>query len=79
MSGSQAACTAADRLAEAVQDGFPQHPDAGLLLSFPGSVSSSQPGDDPSRFADAPGLEVYAGSSPITRASGKKPRITRRG
>lgn len=33
-------------------------------------------GDDRTRFADARGLKAYAGSSPITRASGKKPAIT---
>jgi transposase len=35
-------------------------------------------GDDRARFADARGLKAYAGSSPITRASGKKSAITRR-
>jgi len=35
-------------------------------------------GDDHTRFADARGLKAYAGSSPITRASGKKSFITRR-
>jgi hypothetical protein len=31
-------------------------------------------GDDRTRFADARGLKAYAGSSPITRASGEKSR-----
>ncbi|GHD56303.1 hypothetical protein GCM10010317_042590 [Streptomyces mirabilis] len=35
-------------------------------------------GDDRSRFTDARGLKAYAGSSPITRASGRKSAITRR-
>ena len=35
-------------------------------------------GDARHRFADARGLKAYAGSSPITRASGKKSSITRR-
>ncbi|GGV58058.1 hypothetical protein GCM10010245_91210 [Streptomyces spectabilis] len=35
-------------------------------------------GDDHARFADARGLKAYAGSSPITRASGKKSTSTRR-
>ncbi len=35
-------------------------------------------GDDRQRFADARGLKAYAGSSPITRASGKKTSIMRR-
>ena len=33
-------------------------------------------GDDPSRFADAPeALKAYAGSAPVTRASGKKTAV----
>ncbi|GHB11747.1 hypothetical protein GCM10010330_77310 [Streptomyces tendae] len=35
-------------------------------------------GDDRNRFADARGLKAYAGSSPITKASGKKSSVTRR-
>jgi transposase len=79
-----AACTAADQLAEAVEDAFPQHPDAEILLSFPGlgiqlaARILAEIGDDRTRFADARGLKAYAGSSPITRASGKKSAITRR-
>jgi transposase len=79
-----AACTAADQLAEAVEDTFPQHPDAEILLSFPGlgiqlgARILAEIGDDRTRFADARGLKAYASSSPITRASGKKSSITRR-
>lgn len=32
----QAACIAADDLAKAVEEAFPQHPDAEIILSFPG-------------------------------------------
>jgi len=39
-----------------VEEAFPHHPDAEILLSLPG--------------------KAYAGSSPITRASGKKSSIT---
>jgi transposase len=80
----EAACTAADQLAEAVEETFPQHPDAEILLSFPGlgiqlaARILAEIGDDQARFADARGLKAYAGSSPITRASGKKSSITRR-
>lgn len=80
----EAACTAADQLAEAVEGAFPQHPDAEILLSFPGlgiqlaARILAEIGDDRGRFADARGLKAYAGSSPITRASGKKSSITRR-
>jgi hypothetical protein len=34
--------------------------------------------DDRARWADARGLKAYAGSSPVTRASGKKSSITGR-
>ncbi|MET8439259.1 IS110 family transposase [Streptomyces sp900116325] len=80
----EAACTAADDLAKAVEEAFPQHPDAEILLSFPGlgiqlaARILAEIGDDRTRFADARGLKAYAGSSPVTRASGKKSSITRR-
>ncbi|WP_086670367.1 IS110 family transposase [Streptomyces albovinaceus] len=80
----EAACTAADSLAEAVEEAFPQHPDAEIILSFPGLSTQlgarvlAEIGDDRQRFADARGLKAYAGASPITRASGKKSSITRR-
>ncbi|CAM5514905.1 IS110 family transposase OS=Streptomyces tendae OX=1932 GN=F3L20_33450 PE=4 SV=1 [Streptomyces tendae] len=80
----EAACTAADSLAEAVEEAFPQHPDAKIILSFPGLGTQlgarvfAEIGDDRQRFADARGLKAYAGASPITRASGKKSSVTRR-
>ena len=79
-----AACTAADELAKAVEEVFPQHPDAEVITSFPGlgiqlgARVLAEIGDDRGRFADARGLKAYAGSSPVTRASGKKESITRR-
>lgn len=80
----QAACTATADLAQAVEEAFPQYPDAEIILSFPGlgvqlgARVLAEIGDDRGRFADARGLKAYAGSSPITRASGKKSSITRR-
>ncbi|MFD6360223.1 IS110 family transposase [Streptomyces roseolus] len=80
----EAACAAADQLAEAVEETFPQHSDSEIILSFPGLGTQlgarllAEIGDDRGRFADARGLKAYAGSSPITRASGKKSSITRR-
>ncbi|CAM5619450.1 IS110 family transposase [Streptomyces hirsutus] len=79
----EAACTAADNLAKAVEE-FPRHPDAEILVSFPGlgvqlgARVLAEMETTASRFADARGLKAYAGSSPITRASGKKSAITRR-
>lgn len=59
----EAACTAADQLAEAVEGAFPQHPDAEILLSFPGlgiqlaARILAEIGDDHARFADARSLK----------------------
>jgi transposase len=79
-----ATCQAAEELAQAVEELFPQHPDAEILLSFPGLGTQlaarvlAEVGDDRSRFADARGLKAYAGAAPVTRASGKKSHIGRR-
>jgi hypothetical protein len=72
-----AACTSAEDLEHAVIECFSQHPDAGIITSFPGlgpltgARVLAETGDDRSRFADANGLTAYAGAAPITRASGK--------
>jgi transposase len=79
-----AACTAADELAEAAITHFEQHPDAEIITSFPGlgmlagARVLAEIGDDRSRFADARGLKAFAGSAPITRASGKKTVVLHR-
>ncbi|MCP3820497.1 IS110 family transposase [Streptomyces sp. A3M-1-3] len=79
-----AACLAAEELATAVEEHFRRHPDAEILLSFPGlgvqlaARVLAEIGDDRSRFADARALKAYAGSAPITRASGKKRYVGRR-
>ena len=63
---------------------FNQHPDAGIITSFPGlgpvagARVLAEIGDDRSRFQDAKGLKAYAGAAPITRASGKTKSVTRR-
>ena len=73
----EAACSAADDLAEASVELFEQHPDAAIITSFPGLGALSgarvlaEIGDDRGRFADARALKAYAGSAPVTRASGK--------
>ena len=65
------------QLAEDVAGHFGEHPDAAILLSFPGLGNTlgarvlGEFGDDPNRFADANARRNYAGTSPITRASGK--------
>lgn len=79
-----AACKAVEDLTEAVEASFRRHPDAEILLSFPGMGIQlgarvlAEIGDDRARFADARALKAYAGSAPITRASGKKRFVGRR-
>jgi transposase len=79
-----AACAAADELAEAAIAHFEQHPDAAIIVSFPGLGNLAgarvlaEIGDDRTRFADARGLKAFAGSAPITRASGKKTVVLHR-
>ncbi len=80
----EASCTAADALAEAAIAHFEQHPDAEIITSFPGlgmlagARVLAEIGDDRSRFTDARGLKAFAGSAPITRASGKKTVVLHR-
>ena len=80
----EAACQSADDLQAAAEESFSQHPDAGIITSFPGIGALTgarvlaEIGDDRSRFKDARGLKAYAGAAPITRASGKTRSVTRR-
>jgi transposase len=77
-----AACTSADDLERAAVESFSQHPDAGIITSFPGIGALTgarvlaETGDDRSRFTDAKGLKAYAGAAPVTRASGKTKSVT---
>jgi transposase len=79
-----AACASADDLEQAAAESFSQHPDAGIITSFPGIGNLTgarvlaEIGDDRSRFAHAKGLKAYAGSAPVTRASGKRKSVARR-
>jgi hypothetical protein len=65
-------------LEEVVGQGFSQHPDAELYLSQPGlgqvlgARVLAEFGDDPTRYRDAKARRNYAGTSPITRASGRR-------
>ena len=65
-------------LAGQVAQDFGQHPDAEVLLSQPGlgAVLAARVlaefGDDPTRYTDAKARKNYAGTSPITKASGTK-------
>jgi transposase len=63
---------------------FGQHPAAGIITSQPGlgpvlgARVLAEFGDDPSRYASAKARKNYAGTSPITRASGRKKTIAAR-
>jgi transposase len=65
-------------LEEQVAAHFGRHPDAEVYLSQPGLGPTlaarvlGEFGDDPDRYADARARKNYAGTSPVTRASGKK-------
>jgi transposase len=80
----EAACQSADELEQAATESFSQHPDAGIITSFPGIGALTgarvlaEIGDDRSRFQDARGLKAYAGSAPVTRSSGKSRSVKHR-
>ena len=65
------------RLEATLVEGFEQHPDAKVIRSLPGlgmilgARVLGEFGDDPNRYADSKSRKNYAGTSPITRASGK--------
>ena len=66
------------QLQAALGDRFDQHPDAEIVRSLPGLGTIlgarvlAEFGDDPNRFDDTKSRKNYAGTSPITRASGKQ-------
>jgi transposase len=70
--------TQIDALAEQVDDHFGRHPDAEIYLSQPGigpvlgARVLAEFGDDAHRYTDAKSRKNYAGTSPITKASGSK-------
>jgi Transposase/Transposase IS116/IS110/IS902 family len=65
-------------LAEALEADFEQHPDAVVVRSLPGLGTIlgarvlGEFGDEPNRYATAKCRKNYAGTSPITRASGTR-------
>jgi transposase len=79
-----AACDGLDALTLAVEGLFVTHPDAGILTSFPGvgpiagARVLAEIGDDRTRFVAAGSLKAYAGSAPVTRASGKSHTVLAR-
>jgi hypothetical protein len=65
-------------LAEELEAGFDKHPDAEVVRSLPGLGTIlgarvlGEFGDEPNRYGTAKSRKNYAGTSPITRASGTK-------
>jgi transposase len=79
-----AECASVDRLGEATAAAFNEHPDHQIITSFVGLADLTgarllaEIGDDRRRFADARALKAFAGSAPVTKASGRSIRITHR-
>ena len=71
-------------LAQELEVHFEQHPDAEVVRSLPGlgTILSARVlgefGDEPNRYATAKSRKNYAGTSPITRASGTKRAVLAR-
>jgi transposase len=67
-----------------VEEHFGQHPDAEIYRSQPGMGAilgarvPGESGDDPHRYATAKNRKNSGGTSPLTRASGKKKVVTAR-
>ena len=78
------AASSVDELGQASAELFQTHPDYAIITSFPGLADSTgarvlaEIGDDRTRFSDARALKAYAGSAPITRASGRSLSVTHR-
>ncbi len=78
------ACIGADDLEQAAAEEFRKHPDYAIITSFPGLADLTgarvlaEIGDDRTKFATDRALKAYAGSAPVTRASGKSISITYR-
>ncbi len=70
--------TQIERLGQVVAEHFGRHRDADIYTSLPGlgvvlgARILGEFGDDPYRYADAKSRKAYAGTAPITRASGTR-------
>lgn len=71
-------------LGQVVGEHFGRHPAAELITSLPGlgvilgARLLGEFGDDPHRYVDAKARKCYAGTAPITKASGKKKAVLSR-
>lgn len=70
--------TQIERIEQQLASRFDEHPDAEILRSLPGlglvlgARVLAEFGDEPNRYADAKARRCYAGTAPITRASGTR-------
>ena len=77
-------CRQISRLEGALQDRFREHPDADIYHSQPGlgtvlgARALGEFGDDPERYTSAKSRRNYAGTSPVTIASGRKHAVVAR-
>jgi transposase len=77
-------CAQITQLAVELEANFEQHPDAEVVRSLPGLGTIlgarvlGEFGDEPNRYATAKSRKNYAGTSPITRASGTKRAVLAR-
>jgi transposase len=75
---------AVDDMQQALSVQFHQHRFAPILRSAPGlgpilaARVLAEVGDDPDRFTTAGGLRAYAGTAPVTRASGRSRHVKAR-
>ena len=73
-----------ETLEKALTEDFEQHPDAKIIRSLPGlgmvlgARVLGEFGDDPNRYANAKSRRNYAGTSPVTKASGKSKTVLAR-
>lgn len=71
-------------LEQALEVEFEKHPDAAIIISMPGlgpvlgARALAEIGDDRDRFQSARGLKAFAGTAPVTRASGTKRTVRMR-
>jgi hypothetical protein len=73
-----------ERLQAVVAEHFGRHPDAEIYTSLPGlgvvlaARGLGEFGDAPERYVDAKARKAYAGTAPITKASGRKKTVLAR-
>jgi transposase len=73
-----------EQLTDQLQRHFDQHPDAEILRSLPGlglvlgARVVGEFGDDPTRYHHPKARKAYAGTAPVTRASGKRQLVVAR-